>query len=240
MEADDFVHLARQVAQDQLGVIQMATWGYIAAYDVNTNTVQLVLPTFRRADPNTGEPVPIVTGWIQLGTPWAGNGIGMQFYPQKCAATPQDPTQGEQVLVLVIERTTGVSVSACMLFNNPFPVIDSSLQPGEGILKSGGGATLKLDASGNVIFQGGSTPVAVEGSRTTGHQHALTQLKAAIATYISANPTCGLATPPTGATTDVGADLETILAAADTDTQTDTVATGQGAQDVLAPSAGGH
>lgn len=225
LEADDFVHLARQVAQDQLGVIQLATWGYVAGYDANTNTIQAVVPTFRKPDPLTGEPIPVVTGWIPLGTPWAGDGIGMQFSPKKQSATPQDPTQGEQVLILVIERTTGVSVSACMFFNNPFPVIDTSLQPGEGIIKSGGGATLKLDANGKVILQGGSTPVAVEGSKTSGHQHGLAALVAAINTACAG---CAgfLAIP--------------VTPEIQSDTQTDGIAAGQGAQDVLAPAAGGH
>lgn len=234
--ADSLVHLIKQLARDEVGHQTFATWGYVAAYDVATHSIKAVLPTFRATGPN-GELQPIVTDWIQLATPWSGDGFGDQMSPYAAAATPQDPSLGEQVQISIISSTTGASVATAMLFNTKYPP-PGGINPGERILKSQAGnfvligqdqVQISADAKSvvvnqdDVVINGGDTPVAVEGSTAT-HDHGLATLIAAINT--------GLSAAASGTYTPVSPSIVTAETAAAIDA-------GRGAQDFLAPAPGG-
>src|SRR5271155_548643 len=130
LSADDFVLMVKQTAQDQVSSGPKTTLGYIASYDSTTATITAVVPSYCQPDPTSGIPTPITVGPIRLGSSWTGNGIGLQIAPMAAAATPQDPTQGEPVLILTLGRGFGISVAAVMLFNASFPPPDTGLQPG--------------------------------------------------------------------------------------------------------------
>ena len=219
ISGDDFVLLVKQIAQDQAGAERGPTLGYIASYDPATATVTAVVPSYCQPDPVTGVPTPITVGPIRLGSSWAGDGIGIQVAPAKAAATPQDPTQGEPVVILQFSHGTGIGVAAVMLFNAIFAPPDTALAPGDAYIKSGGGARLRF-RGGDLVMQEGATPVAVEGSQIT-LDDALNAYGALLVTALAAaTPKVTMVAPVV-----VGSRVS--------------VDVGQGAQDVLAPAPGG-
>lgn len=237
ISADDFVLLIKQTAQEQIGSVRTATLGYVAGYDPTTATITAVVPSYCSPDPQTGAPTPVVVGPIRLGTSWAGNGIGLQVAPAKAGATPQDPTQGEPVLIVQLGHGTGISVAAVMLFNATFAPPDTALAAGDAILKGAGGATIKLQG-GNIVIQGGSTPVAVEGSKTT-HQHGLSTFVDALVTALNTDGSAPLTGTSLAAIFSGLTPAPPAPSTAVTDSADAPVVAGQGAQDVLAPGPGG-
>jgi len=202
-----------QDAIDQVAVFKMivkdagsrihAAWGYVANYDPATNQVQVTLPSYQQGwvPNNAAQNAPLVSPWMPLGTPYAGKSYGFECYPDL----------NVPCLVLVIDEATGSSLSAVLFHNNTFPAI-GGLQQGECQLVSKAGKSLKFTAGGQTVFNGGSTPVAVEGSAVD-----LTALVNAV------NAACSGVT---------GYNPIVVV-------PTSTVKTGQGAQDILMPSAGG-
>ncbi len=213
--AEELMQVARNAAIDAVRRPTPALWGYIADYDPDTNAVKVSLPMLTPAKtPNQ----PFVTGWMPLGTPCAGKNYGLQFYPEV----------GTPCVVLFLNRDEGdVCVGFC-LYNDILPPSGLTRDPGSIELRSKGGGngigSIYISASGTIQMQQGTTPVAVEGSATAGHQHGMTAYTTALtAALAAATPSVALtfASPP------------------DTDKATDTIAVGQGAQSVLAPAPGG-
>ncbi len=209
LEADELLHLIKQVCRDEMGDGQRTTLGYISAYDSPTHQVKVMIPTFRTSDAD-GNPQPVVTDWIPLGSVWVGNGFGMQIAPYYAAATAANPGSGEQVQLVVIDDENGLSVAAQYFYNTTFPP-PGGLQPGEALLQHQSGRSIKFTAGGKIVVNGGSTPVAVEGSGVD-----LTALVAAI------NSACSSVSGFTP--------IATVPAAP--------VKAGSGAQNLLAESAG--
>jgi hypothetical protein len=235
-DADALLHTIKQVAREEMGHVKHNTLGYVSAYDVDTHSVRLVVPSFRVRGPS-GELEAYQTDWIPLGTPWAGDGFGDQVSPFAAAASPASPGAGEQVILQLIEEDNGFSVAGCFFFNTAYPP-PGGIDPGERILKSQGGKSLKL-GNDALVANEGSTPAAVEGSTVT-HEHSLVALLTSLGSAIAALPTI---TP-----TALGA---IFTAAAVPATVTDTagslahgaltpaaVDSGAGAQDVLLPGPG--
>ena len=214
IDADAVIHLIKQAARAEVGEIETLAIGYSSDYDDTTHSVQVVIPSFRVKGPN-GEKQPYVSDWMPLGTDWAGAGYGDQVAPGETDATPENPGAGDQVLVLMIGNQTGFSAAGCFFFNavNQPP---GGVDPGERIMKSKGGKSWKI-GNNALVGNGGSTPAAVEGSKVD-----LTTLIQAI------NTAC------TGVTGYVP-----ILVPPTPGAPTAAIASGQGAQDVLFPAAGG-
>jgi len=82
----------------------MVTFGELSAYDPATNCGKFKLPLHR--DPVTD--LPIETGFIQLGTPFAGPKIGMQF----------PPVLDAQALVVYIDLGRVYPVAAVFMCND--------------------------------------------------------------------------------------------------------------------------
>jgi hypothetical protein len=122
--------------------------------------------------------------------------------------------------VVVVETETGASVSACLNWNTAVPP-KGGLQPGQFRVTSKSGAILLFDSNGNIVFNQGTKPVAVEGSAVTG---TISSLGGSIALSDSTGHPC------TG----------TITFSTDDPLEVVAIGTGQGAQDVLAPKAGGR
>ena len=219
IDADDLIHLIKQVARDEVGTPTLVTWGYVSAYDASTHSIRAILPTFRTPGPNGLQA--IQTDWIQLGTPWSGNGFGDQMSPYAAGATQSNPAGGEQVQISIVSTVTGASVATAMLYNQSYQP-PGGVQPGERIIQGQGGKSLKWGQSA-LIANGGSTPVAVEGSTVT-HDHTLTAFLTAFAAACTA---AGSAPPLTGIA--LGEIISTLIA----------VDVGQGAQDFHAPGPGG-
>jgi hypothetical protein len=248
--ADELLHLIREVARTEAIPDVINTWGYVAAYDVDTHSIKAVLPTFRTTGPG-GVLQPVVTDWIQLGTPWAGDGFGDQMAPYAASATPANPGAGEQVQIAIISGATGASYAPAMLFNQTYGP-PGGIAPGERIIQSQGGKSVKFGID-QVIVNAGETPVAVEGSTVT-HEHGLYSYNTVLAGLINDLSTLdppittvaelipALVTiftelagtePVPASITDVAGNMEegAVTPAA--------VDVGQGAQDFFAPSPGG-
>ena len=126
-----------------------------------------------------------------------------------------------------------------MLYNQSYQP-PGGVQPGERIIQGQGGKSLKWGQSA-LIANGGSTPVAVEGSTVT-HDHTLTAFLTAFAAACTA---AGSAPPLTGIA--LGEIISTLISPATGSTDTAgnggttpaAVDVGQGAQDFHAPGPGG-
>ena len=248
--ASDLAILMRNIAAEVSfgrGSPTYALFGRVASYDPTTDRTQVQVvhwgPTQQDqliiSIPTSGE--------------MKGDGYGDYFYPD----------EGTLCLVLLVERSTGDSISLQLLnddVNQPpswGSGIAAKLTPGERIIWSKSGFLARFNAAGKLQLgstSGGTTPVAVEGSSVT-HNHTLVQfyaeLATAIANYIIANPptaaSCGLTdvaaifaalAAPTPVPTDTAGDttMPGVLTTAVVDTATE--GTG-GAQSVLAPGPGG-
>lgn len=149
---DEFMHLMMQRARQEFDV-KLLAWGHICNYDPDAHAVKVLIPTFVSSDGQM-----MVTPWMPLGTPWAGNGYGLQVAP-KGSATPDDLTAGELVLILMIEQEQGPSVVATMFYADQLPP-PSQLLPEGAELKRG--EALVRHESGSVIYlrEGGQVEVA--------------------------------------------------------------------------------
>jgi hypothetical protein len=196
----DLVSLIRMIARNELGSNTHAAWGYVANFYSATGTVDVKLPTYQ--DPIST--LPLVLKNIPLGSPYVGAGYGLEIYPEV----------GTPCLVVVVETETGASVSACLNWNTAVPP-KGGLQPGQFRVTSKSGAILLFDSNGNIVFNQGTKPVAVEGSQID-----LTSLITAInMACTSVSGYAPITVPPA-----LGA-------------PTAAVATGQGSPHVLAPGA---
>ena len=141
---DELVHQLLHIAQQQIGIVYSAVFGHIVDYFPDTHTVTVLLVGFA----NESGFCP-VTGQIPLGTPWSGNGWGMQVAPQG-GATQLRPSLGESCLVLVLDRESFQTAVGAMLFGGFGRTPDPALQNGEMIMKHSQGSLLKFHNSGEL------------------------------------------------------------------------------------------
>jgi hypothetical protein len=232
----DQVALMRMIARDELGQGVHAAFGYIQNYYTATGTADIALPSYQ--NPLTAKP--LIAQNVAVGSPFVGSGYGLEIYPEV----------GTPCLLVVVNKDSNITVSATLLWNQANQPV-GGLNPGELRITSKSGSRVYFDGNGNVKINNGSTPVAVEGSKVT-HIHGLSvffaALAAEIAAYIAANPPSAasmgatdlaaifaalamtMAGPPVTGTDIAGTNGPTPSA----------VDSGQGAQDVLAPTPGGH
>lgn len=153
-------HLVDQQTQGQKPFV----YGHIASYDPAQHRVTVILPSIRNEDGT-----PVLTGWMPLGTIWAGtkgqNPLGIQVAPFG-GASFENPTDGEQVIVQVIERTYGVMVVASMLFNEVASAPDQFILPGECVIQSPSGSFLKFQANGEIAVH--APLLSADGNLTVG------------------------------------------------------------------------
>ena len=147
--ADEFLHNMKMASAQQSNDYAPFVYGHIANYDPKTHRVRVVLPSVRNEDDT-----PVLTGWMALGSPMAGAGWGIQIAPAG-GASQNNPTAGELVAVMRFDRNLGVGVVASLLWNQVNTPPGTSLNPGEILIQSKGGASIKLDKSGNVAVQAG-------------------------------------------------------------------------------------
>lgn len=137
MMNDELVHVIKGLVQQAMQEFRPFVYAHISNWDPVAHAVRVVVPSIR--DDQTGDP--LMSGWLPLGTMQAGNGVGIQVAPLGGAST-QNPTAGEQVLVALNERGTGVASVVTMFFNNksaaPSPTLVSTLKAGEMVATSNG------------------------------------------------------------------------------------------------------
>jgi phage baseplate assembly protein gpV len=137
MMADELVHVIKNLVLQEVREIRPFVYAHVASYDNVAHAVKVVVPSMR--DDMTNEP--LVSGWLNMPTHQSGSGTGVQIAPVG-GASIQDPTAGEQALVALNDRGTGVASVIALYFNNKFeapsPKLASPLLPGEMVAYSNG------------------------------------------------------------------------------------------------------
>lgn len=113
MMRDELLHAIKAIVLQVMQEQRPFVYAHISNWDPVAHAVRVVVPSIR--DELTGEP--LVSGWLPLGTQQAGSGVGIQVAPVG-GASLADPTAGEQCLVAVNERGTGVASVVSLFFNN--------------------------------------------------------------------------------------------------------------------------
>lgn len=151
-------HLISLHAQMQgAGIITLGI-GHVIGYDPATNQVKCAIPAFPVVDPTTGAATGqyAVSPWMQLGSPWVGNGWGFQTAPEVGDAST--PWSGTQCAICVVSQSSSASLVACLLYTSQAAPADSTLVAGEAVLRHKSGTRLKFhdDGSLTVISSSGS------------------------------------------------------------------------------------
>jgi hypothetical protein len=158
---DEFLHNTKLAAHQQQGDYAPFVYGHIANYDPATHRVRCVLPSIRNEDDT-----PALTGWMPLGSGMAGQGWGIQMAPLG-GATIENPTKGELVIIQRVDRQVGVTAVASMVFNQVNTPPGPSIKPGEMVISSSFGSSLKFDAENNItITSSGKVTVDAQGDVT--------------------------------------------------------------------------
>jgi hypothetical protein len=172
---DEFLHLLTHHTHRERGNLVFVAYGHIAQYHPTTGAVKVVLPVHRDLTDT-----PMMTPWIPLGSLWVGNGFGIQVYPHG-GATLQNPTAGEQCIVLAIEQDIGVSVVACLCYTDAMRP-PGGIQPGEVLVQHESGTKLYFHQSGEleiVAASGQSVQLTVSGGgkvQVNGGSHAVARV----------------------------------------------------------------
>ncbi len=124
----DALELIKHAGRQQAEQLMVASTGWITSVDPVKYMAKVML-----------EPLGVETGWLPIGTLYAGNGFGL-------VALPDDGTE-----VTVIFEMGNVNVGKILLFNfNDTDAPPSGLQPGEAWLVHKSGSALKFHADGSV------------------------------------------------------------------------------------------
>ena len=134
-QSAELVQIIKQVAAQQQDN-RFFAYGNIAqgSYDATTHRVKVVFASLRDDYGN-----PVISPWMPLGSPWVGNGYGMQAAP----------VGGEQCVVELISRQRGTHVCAYLVYNYASPA-PGGLNAGEAILKHQSGSFIKFHANGDI------------------------------------------------------------------------------------------
>ncbi len=161
MLEDEQVHMAMHTAELQQNTRRFRTVpANVASYDPRTHRVTCIVPSY--IDPLTGAMK--VTGWIQLETPIAGNGWGIQYAPFG-GASQSNPGVGELVFLNVVDTDMGSYVVSCMAWNSQAAVPLATINAGEIVLRDAAGNTVYFTKSGELNITGANT-VNISGATT--------------------------------------------------------------------------
>ncbi len=137
-------------AKQQMPSFMPFAIGHVVAYDPTTNQVQCVIPAFPVIDPKTGSMTGeySITPWMQLGSPWVGNGWGFQTSPEVGDAAA--PWSGAQCAICIVSDETSASFVASLMYTQQDVPPDSTLVAGEAILKHKSGTNIKFHDDGGL------------------------------------------------------------------------------------------
>lgn len=144
--SDELVHTLLHMSQLQQGVRLPFVWAHVAEYDPSTHTVRCLIPIYRE-----GSSAPTLTGWLPVMPMMAGPNVGIQ-YAFKGGASYSNPTNGELVLVLILDDAFGAYVAIGPWFNSimtpPSQVVN--LSPGELLIRHADGQYIYLKNDGSI------------------------------------------------------------------------------------------
>jgi len=145
---NDLVELVQHLIEQRVSGLSIGLGGTITSVDQSTYRAKVMLDL-----------AGVETNWLPIGTMLAGPGYGVMALP----------VDGTHVTVL-FEGGDGNGAdqyNAGKILLHDFNAVDfvpsSSLKPGEILLQSIGGASVKMDAAGVTTLNGGAEPVARKG-----------------------------------------------------------------------------
>ena len=140
----DFISFTKSQAENSAGRIMPVMTGLVTSVDKDKYQVKVML-----------YPVGIETGWLALGTVYAGNGFGL-------VALPDIDTE---VTVIFEHGDVNNGKVICCHFNDTDP--PPAINPGEAILKHKSGSVIKFSANGDVdLTVTGATQISSTGNIT--------------------------------------------------------------------------
>ena len=169
-DIDELVNTIMQAAQMQAAGREFFVTGFVSSYNPETHCVRCIVPSWI----NPGSSDAVMTGWVPLATPWAGNGFGLQAAPYG-GATQENPTGGEQVVLQILSDDNGTYIGSGMLWSQKAAPALTTIQPGEAIMKHTSGSFLYFKADGSVALNtkanldatvGGNLNATVTGDAT--------------------------------------------------------------------------
>ncbi|HEY9678684.1 MAG TPA: hypothetical protein V6C76_11785 [Drouetiella sp.] len=123
MSLSESFHAMLHGAQSQIHDVKLIKSAFVSSYDEEKPAVKVIIPQDRDADDDSKA---AETDWIPLMSFAVGDKIGFQWAP-KGGATPENPEDGEQVCILILQRNEGVFVCPLFMFN------ESMTPPGAGL-----------------------------------------------------------------------------------------------------------
>lgn len=181
MSADQLTHLIRHAAAGA-GEAQPFRYGYIATYDPQQHRVRCIIPSLTDQDGT-----PLLSAWMPLGTPYATDGAGVQVIYHG-GATADNPTAGEQCLIVQFDPRRGVAAVPCLFYHasspppatnlptqqDGYPTNASPVAAGDVIIaapsqqQGGANSVIRVRQSGNIeIWCAGQLTANVIGNLTT-------------------------------------------------------------------------
>lgn len=117
----EWMHVLMQQAHQQVQDNKLNVYGHCTVYDPVNHAGKFLIPQYRDEDDN-----PLESGWCPIGSSMVGDKWGIQ-YALKGGATQDDPSQGEQCQITILQRSTGLWAVANLSFN------DTMTPPGAGL-----------------------------------------------------------------------------------------------------------
>jgi hypothetical protein len=161
--ADQLSHLIKQAASQEINGIKTSFRGHIANYDPVLHRVRVIFPAYRDSSGT-----PVLSSWMPLGSMWVGNGYGIQIAPFT-GASLANPTGGSPCVVEFQERSTGVSATVTLCFNQTVLPPDPTMVEGEMLIKAPDGTSIKFTHDHQIllnapqqIVETAATTVAIE------------------------------------------------------------------------------
>lgn len=156
MYNDELMHQVKLLVSQAVSEIRPWVYGHVASYDPQSHRVRLLLPALRDGHNN-----PSLSAWLPLGAAYAYNGTGIQWAPV-AGATADQPTNGEQCMMLLNERGVGFAAVPCMFWNQSVqPPGVGVIQPGELLIQQKLKTKIYLKENGDVIIDSPSGNVTV-------------------------------------------------------------------------------
>lgn len=145
MIGDQLLHQIKQATDQVILDVRPWVYGHISSYDRTTHRVRLVIPSWRGE-----ESVPQYSPWLPLGTLYAMGSIGIQWAPVG-GATLENPTAGEQCVILLNNRGVGFAAVPCMFWNQTTPPPGSAgINPGELLIQDQNQSQIYVQSNGNI------------------------------------------------------------------------------------------
>lgn len=113
MTSSEAFHSLVHAAQSQIHDVKLIKCAFVSSYDEDKDAVKVIIPQDRGEEDDSDA---AETDWIPLMSFAVGDGWGFQWAP-KGGATPEEPELGEEVAILILNRSMGLFVCPMFIFD---------------------------------------------------------------------------------------------------------------------------